>query len=540
MQLRLARRGLVTTTIAVAVAILLLATSAFAAKPRGGGGGGGTPAPVADTLVLYDTSGAYGYLGELYATQTANLVSRFGTWKAKPVAQYTAGELRSYRAAIYIGSTYDEPLPAAFLDDVLGGATPVLWMYDNIWQLSRRQAGFVAKYGWADSIFDYDQITTVRYKGQDLTRHPQNAGGIMTYSTFDPAVVKTVAEAVKADGTTIPWAVKSQNLTYMGELPFPYMTERDRYLIFADMLFDLLAPQTQERHRALVRIEDVGPDADPNALRAIADYLYSEGVPFSVATYTVYKDPVGSYNGGVAEEVRLSERPEVVQALKYMVSKGGTLLMHGYTHQYGEAGNPLLKNPYNGASGDDFEFFLAHVDEENYVRYDGPVPEDSTKWALSRVDAATREYKAAGLAVPTIFEFPHYAGSAVDYKAIATRFSTRYERGLYFSGVLSGGTVDHSKMVGQFFPYPVKDVYGTKVLPENIGDYSPQEYNNHPARFPADLVENARANLVVRDGFASFFYHPFLASSEGNVDSLKEIVSGVKNLGYTFVPATSL
>lgn len=533
---RSARRGAI-TLIAAFTALVLLASGAFAAKPSRPKPTPTTPA--ATTLVLYDTSGAFGHLGELYAMQTANLVSHFGTWKAEPVSAYTAGKMSAYKAVVYIGSTYDEPLPQAFLDDVIGGQTPVLWMYDNIWHLGAR-AGFAEKYGWTPSTFDTSEVLKVRYKGQELTRHPANAGGIMTYGLFDSTRVTTVAEAVRTDGTSFPWAVRSQNLTYIGELPFAYMTERDRYLIFSDMLFDLLAPQTTERHRALVRLEDVGPDADPNALRAIADYLHSEGVPFSVATYTVYKDPKGFYNGGVPEEIRLRDRPDVVDALKYMVSKGGTLLMHGYTHQYGDAGNPLINNPYNGVSGDDFEFFTAHVDEQNYVRYDGPVPEDSTRWALDRVDAATREYKAVGLGTPTIFEFPHYAGSAVDYKAIGSRFSTRYERGLYFGGVLSGAPVDHSRMVGQFFPYVVTDVYGTKVLPENMGDYSPQEYNNHPARFPADLVENARANLVVRDGFASFFFHPFLATQEGNVESLRQIVEGVKSLGYTFVPATSL
>ena len=40
--------------------------------------------PGAATLVLYDTSGEWGYLGELYAIQVANLASHFGPWTAKP------------------------------------------------------------------------------------------------------------------------------------------------------------------------------------------------------------------------------------------------------------------------------------------------------------------------------------------------------------------------------------------------------------------------------------------------------------------------
>jgi uncharacterized protein YdaL len=90
-------------------------------------------------------------------------------------------------------------------------------------------------------------------------------------------------------------------------------------------------------------------------------------------------------------------------------------------------------------------------------------------------------------------------------------------------------------MVGQFFPYVVNDVYGSKVLPENLGNYEPVMVNNHPPRSPAQMVESARRNLVVRDGFASFFYHPYYG-----VQALKETVEGIKALGYTFVSPTSL
>ena len=42
-------------------------------------------------------------------------------------------------------------------------------------------------------------------------------------------------------------------------------------------------------------------------------------------------------------------------------------------------------------------------------------------------------------------------------------------------------------------------------------------------------------NLVVRDGFASFFYHPYYG-----VEILESIVAGVEAAGYTFVSPDSL
>nr|WP_246315276.1 polysaccharide deacetylase family protein [Kineococcus aurantiacus] len=279
----------------------------------------------------------------------------------------------------------------------------------------------------------------------------------------------------------------------------------------------------------MVRIEDVGPDADPTEIRAVADYLASQSVPFTLAVYPRYVDPLGTLNDGVAEDYTLSAVPAVVNALKYAKTRGGTILMHGYTHQYS-----TVANPYDGVSANDFEFFRAHVDASNTVVYDGPVPEDSTTWATARLTSSDSVFTATRLGSPTIFEFPHYAGSATDYRAVAARFATRYDRGLYFGGLLTGA-VDSTRLNGQYFPYAVKDLYGTKVLPECVGNVEPEPFNNHPARLPADLVATARANLVVRDGFASFFYHPYLG-----ITYLQQVVTGIKALGYTFVAAGSV
>ncbi|WP_433827653.1 DUF2334 domain-containing protein [Actinoplanes sp. CA-015351] len=483
----------------------------------------------AKTLVLYDTTNDYGWLGEVYATQTANLASHFGTWTAAPVAKYKSGDLNAYTAVIYLGSTYDEPLPAAFLTDVMATSKPVVWVYDNIWQLAAKD-GFTTKYGFASGTFDLASVTEVAYKGKKLTRSSDNNSGIMNLPISDTAKVSTLATAVRADGTTFPWAVKSGNLTYIGEIPFSYVTHDDRYLVFADLLFDALGGGTTERHRALIRLEDVGPDADPDDLKAIADYLAAEKVPFSVAVYPRYRDPKGVNNSGKAQDYTLASKPKVVAALKYMQSKGGTLIMHGYTHQYG-----AVANPYDGVSANDFEFYMAHVDANDSVIYDGPVKEDSVTWATARMVSSGAVFVATGLGAPKIFEFPHYAASPADYQAVNSLFGKRYDRGLYFPGVLTGAKYDYARQFGQFFPYTVRDVYGSVVVPENIGNVEPEAFNNHPVRLPADLIASAERNLVVRDGVASCFYHPYLGT-----DHLKTLVTGVKALGYTFVSADTM
>ncbi|GIF40649.1 DUF2334 domain-containing protein [Actinoplanes xinjiangensis] len=529
------RNVLVAGAAAAAVAAVGFSTmeaDAATATATTAGGRTGKAAPgggTAKTLVLYDTTGDYGWLGEVYATQVANLSSHFGSWTAAPVTGYKSGDLAGYSALIYLGSTYDEPLPAAFLADVAATTKPVIWVRDNVWQLTKVD-GFAAKFGFTSGLFDFADVAEVSYKGRSLTRGADNKSGLMNLTVSDASKVTTVAAAKRADGSTLPWAVRSGNLTYVSEIPFSYVTHDDRYLIFADLLFDALAPNTRERHRALIRIEDIGPDSDPAELKAIADYLSSMKVPFSVAVYPRYRDPKGAMNGGKAEDYTLAKRPLVVAALKYMQAKGGTLLMHGYTHQYGS-----VANPYDGVSANDFEFFTAHVDGNDRVIYDGPVKEDSVAWATARMIASGAVFAATGLGAPKIFEFPHYAASPADYQAANTLFGKRYDRGLYFPGVLTGAKYHYARQFGQFFPYTVRDVYGSVVVPENIGNVEPDAYNGHPSRLPADLIASAERNLVIRDGVASLFYHGYLGT-----DYLKQLVPGIIKAGYTFVSAETM
>ncbi|MFC0600249.1 DUF2334 domain-containing protein [Streptomyces palmae] len=71
------------------------------------------------------------------------------------------------------------------------------------------------------------------------------------------------------------------------------------------------------------------------------------------------------------------------------------------------------------------------------------------------------------------------------------------------------------------------------MLPESLGSYEPESHNNNPPRLAADLVNEAKANLAVRDGFASFYYHP--SHPYHPVEPLKETVEGILALGYIFV-----
>ena len=122
-------------------------------------------------------------------------------------------------------------------------------------------------------------------------------------------------------------------------------TETDRYIYFADLLHDILGEQHEESHRALLRIEDVDVFENPSRLRDIADLLYSKHIPFLVGIIPFFVDP------GQDIRLSLSDKPEFVDALHYMIARGATIVMHGKTHQY------------LGVTATDYEFWDGSLDK---------------------------------------------------------------------------------------------------------------------------------------------------------------------------------
>ncbi|MBO3724324.1 polysaccharide deacetylase family protein [Actinomyces bowdenii] len=518
----------------------------------------------ADTLVLFDTTGPMPKLGEYYAMAIGTLASHSGTVTALPVKDYQPGLAGNFTNVVYVGSTYDEPLPRGFIDDVLTGNIPVMWSGFNIWQLAATdadRAAFSQRYGWdaATSYIDSeDQVTQVTYNGTALKRHKLNTSGIIAPHITSPQDVTVLGQAQcsGADGaakqcapiaqsgsTSFPWAVASSGLTFVGEIPLTYLGEQDRYIAAADILLDVLQPHAGSFRQAAVRLEDISPESDPAQLQAIVDYLHGAGVPFQMAVVPIYSDPTGVENEGTPQYMTLADTPELVAVIKDATTKGGTIVQHGTTHQFGS-----LKNPYNGVSTDDFEFIRSWCSQVNdnqsppidcqpnsWVQIGGALEGTDQAWARERVEQGRRIFTEVGLPEPAVFETPHYSATREAYAGMTEVYPVRYERELLHSGLFTGTPGGPHDYYGQFFPYAVNDPYGTHILPENLGNYEPEAANQHPPRLAADVVDAARANLVGTHATASFFFHPYYPLSE-----LRAIVEGIQAEGYTFVPATEL
>lgn len=482
-------------------------------------------------LVLYDGSGPYGWIGEMHAQQLTNLLGHFPvTCETKPVEDYVPGEIDKAGATFYLGTIFDNTLPPAFLEDVMTTDRTICWCYYNLWQIAWEDPDFEHRFGIAfDGMYELD-LDAIWYRGETLQRDVAEPE-IGVAWPLDPDITAEAATACASDDpgedVCVPYVLRGRNLWYVADIPFAYVGEEDRYLAFADLLHDMLGIDHPETHRALIRIEDVDPTASPDNLRAIADYLYSEGVPFAVSVIPVHYDPLGVYNGGVPSRIEMSDSPEFVSALHYMVERGGNIVMHGYTHQYDS-----VLNPYTAATRDDFEFYRVSFDVHGDAVFEGPVPEDSEEWVQTRLDLGLSEMSECGFEVAA-WETPHYTASPLDYRVFAANFPLTTQR-VFYSGYHE--PTDTLYYLDQLFPYVIyADVYGQKIVPENIGHVDPFGWSYYGPRMPADVVRAAQKNLVVRDGWASAYFHPFL-----DLDLLRDLVEGIEDLGYTFVPLVAV
>jgi len=430
-------------------------------------------------LVLYDDAD-----GESDAVQTGEMLRHFRVEVTlQLLADYTPGILNEYDNVFYVGTTADAHIPAAFLSDLRDIKSTVCWLGFNI-DTALADDRISKSLGMEYVGTEEGMYRAVQYNGINLHKTDP---WINVVSVTDEKTCIVMATA--GDGEqTVPYALRSgDRFWYFADVPTSFALEGGRYLVFADLLHDILNEDHEERHLAMVRIEDVHPLTDPTALRRIAHFLHSKGVPFQIALVPVYVFPDENVY------VRISDQPEFVSTIKHMVRRGGTVVMHGYTHQrFSE-------------STTDYEFWDPISD--------GPPEGENEGTIRNRIESGLQECWSVGI-YPLMWETPHYAGSQMLYSVVKDHFSIAMER---------RQSVDRTG-TDQLFPYLImSDRYGQMIVPENLG-FIPLENQD------ADVVvEPARNMKAVRDGVASFFFHASI-----DIDVLKDIVRAFKAEDYVF------
>ncbi len=540
--------------------------------------------------VYYDTSVNEFKLGRTYALMILNLLGHFPEYQqvVGPIELYRKGDIDRCHATFYIGHEFDNKLPADFLADFKATSKQVVWMGYNFWQLG---ADFEKDFGYSSTIYSH---TTLDYAKR--TPAPDNHPGFFRdilykgevfpkYNVWDPAnptVMEAPFEMAKltkltdvaevlgqakhsVTGEVLPWALKSKNKFFITEVPVSFAHEADRYFVFADLLFDFLnTPAKHSEKNAFIRLEDIGAFSEFNLLEEGMAILRKYKIPPHINLYPIFGDPLFTITGHAGKPfVRMEEVPAFSDIIKKYKAEGTVFNWHGVTHQYNS-----LKNPWTGASGDDYEFW-------NYP-LNTPIAEDSVTYVLDKMDDGFKSLKLFDIG-PKIWVTPHYHASALDTVIFGQMFPWVAGRVVYFDSKITGlKTPDASKPInfdinnaattqnrrdyfsdlkvttdsglkwfGQMFPYELYgDIYGQHVLPENLGNVEP--YLSEQVQFMRTvdvMLKDAKRNLVLRDVWASCFYHPFLLDPTFNVANkditkpkdLERLVSGIQALGYKYI-----
>ncbi len=212
---------------------------------------------------------------------------------------------------------------------------------------------------------------------------------------------------------------------------------------------------------ALIRLEDIAAgqryetSEQLEKLRAVGDYLYSQGIPFHIAwvpryinkTKSIDNDPSKTYN---------MYNADFVFTMDYLIHEKGIIGLHGYTHQNKDE-----------LSIDGIEFSRKNNVDEKSVR--------------ERLEAAIKAANDLDLHYE-FFESPHYAATDFQHKIMEDYFKYIYDP----SNINPNNIVEGANNKTKYVPTPLDYVDGKEDLNNMI----------------------RKIDKLKRNSLGSFFYHP--------------------------------
>lgn len=530
------------------------------------------------------------YYGRTHAIFAQNLLGHFPHVQqiVSPIEKYKKGQLDKCQANIYLATYYGNAIPQDFIDDYLVAKKNVLWAGYGIWTLGadklktlwdveyrglskldrehpdkKKRPGYFRYFDYKGEVFrkygEYDKDSGLFMAAWEIV--------LFQYLSAEAAQKYTKSWAIHSTvSSRSPYVLQNGHQWYMADVPFTFMTEEDRYLIFTDLLFDLLDEKPVYAHGkrpALVRFEDVHSRMPKDHRYQMVQTFEHAKIPFTISMIPLFKDPYGVLEKDPAFQTeKFTDNPEFLEFLKYAAKAKGSITWHGVTHQYEE-----MKNPFAGTSGVDFEFWDRTVDK--------PVQKDSPQWVVERMEEGFTLMQKAGIR-PAAWLTPHYQASPLDYVIFSQLFFWNVGRVTYFPfkktqpaplpSLLTldmSGTDYNGKRLpyfqnlkvtyptelrpsGQMFPYEIHgDVYGQRLIPEAIGNVQPYLSEQVLKTVTVDdMIRHMKRNRVIRDAWASYFVHAVLlnlvddgglAEFPGDTRELDRLLQSTKDLGYEFV-----
>ncbi|QWQ90261.1 DUF2334 domain-containing protein [Clostridioides difficile] len=334
-----------------------------------------------------------------------------------------------------------------------------------------------------DYVGKTNNIVSVNYRGKSYNLDEHYVFNIVESKDTSNKVIGSINDTLNK----YPYIINDKNLFYVSKLDLDGVL----FYIFCDSLNDIFNIKTFDKGRIFVRIEDVHAFREPKNLVEIADYLSSKNIPFTIALIPAYVNPKNH------KVITLSESPEIVKAIKYMQDKGGTVILHGYTHQYKK----------EEVSGEGYEFWDGKKDE--------PLKENMKIFVKDRVLNGLRVCIENGI-YPLAFEAPHYAMESEGYKELKK----------YFSTYMGQHQNNDKKFSTNTYPYIIRDTEEFNIfIPENLGYIDPEDKFTFQ-----NIKENLDKLSIVRGFSGGFFFHSYL-----NIEYLKNTIEYLEKQNIEFM-----
>lgn len=334
-----------------------------------------------------------------------------------------------------------------------------------------------------DYVGKTNNIVSVNYRGKSYNLDEHYVFNIVESKDTSNKVIGSINDTLNK----YPYIINDKNLFYVSKLDLDGVL----FYIFCDSLNDIFNIKTFDKGRIFVRIEDVHAFREPKNLVEIADYLSSKNIPFTIALIPAYVNPKNH------KVITLSESPEIVKAIKYMQDKGGTVILHGYTHQYKK----------EEVSGEGYEFWDGKKDE--------PLKENMKIFVKDRVLNGLRVCIENGI-YPLAFEAPHYAMESEGYKELKK----------YFYTYMGQHQNNDKKFSTNTYPYIIRDTEEFNIfIPENLGYIDPEDKFTFQ-----NIKENLNKLSIVRGFSGGFFFHSYL-----NIEYLKNTIEYLEKQNIEFM-----
>lgn len=431
---------------------------------------------VKKVLVIYDQRNYFGFKCD-EVTSVGQLFYHFNVVVDEVQASsYKKGMLKNYDRVVYIGIS-NKDLNETLLTDLAGYTRPLLFIGRGIKPLIDR------KYVH-DISFEGEASRPVKatYNEKEFILKTERFFQIISVKNQNCEILSSLSDGKNS----YPYILKTSNLWYVSCLN----TAGTLFYILADILHDFFEEYHTEKPKIYVRIEDVHCQRSNETLYDIADYLYEQDIPYMVALIPAFFDIKTEKTN------HMKDYKSFTKAIKYMQDLGGTILLHGYTHQI-----------HKDIPGEGFEFWDGKAD--------CPLDVNIEKWIDERINAGIDECVDLDI-FPLGFEAPHYAMSRKGYIHLKK----------YFSTICGHLQTSDKGFTTTIYPYRLYNspLYN-QLIPENLDYVDPDDIF-----YKQRILEELDKVSIVRDYTAGFFFHSYL-----DVDFLKEIIPEIKKRDVQFI-----